>query len=318
MAKYVAPDVRAKRKRQKKARRMAMYACMAIFVLTVSFGIVKIIEHFTVDDKGPGLLENSGLQQPNTDIDKQGDDWNTFTGPVEQTINLGVVSPDITMIQVAENGRVDMSYFNDAVFMGDSLADGFRVYSESTGLSNTTALCLTQKSVTPRTFLQPGVTIDAGGGPIDPWAALEQRNPKKVYVTLGTNALMSMEPEEFIESYYKFIRLLKEKAPNALIYVTTITPTTASTARSKPQLSFERIYRANQLIAKMCNEEGLALINLYDVFKAEGTVYMREEIAASDGYHLTPTGYREWLEYLISHTVYSPDSPYIPGSPYVL
>jgi len=56
-------------------------------------------------------------------------------------------------------------------------------------------------------------------------------------------------------------------------------------------------------------------MNENEVFKnSEG--YLREEIARPDGYHLTPTGYKQWLEYLITHTVYDPASPYIPGSPY--
>ena len=313
----MAPEARERRRKQQKARRLAMYSTMVVFVLVVSFGIVKVIEMFSADEGEVPLLDGSTLQQPNTDVEKQGEDWDTFTGPVENTINLEVVIPEINMIQVAENGRVDISYFNDAIFMGDSLADGFRVYSGSGSLDlrNTAATYITRQSLTPRSFTQPGAMIDVGDGPIDPWATVEQKNPGKVYVTLGTNALMSMDPQEFIDSYYVFIDMLKEKAPNAVIYVTTITPTTGWKAREEPRLSFDRIYQANQLIAKMCNEKDLALINLYDVLKSDSG-YLREEIARSDGYHLTPTGYQESLDYLITHTVYNPSSPYIPGSPY--
>ena len=240
----------------------------------------------------------------------------SLSGYTEQE-KLSIARSYLIRRQVAENGRVDISYFNDAIFMGDSLADGFRVYSGSGSLDlrNTAATYITRQSLTPRSFTQPGAMIDVGDGPIDPWATVEQKNPGKVYVTLGTNALMSMDPQEFIDSYYVFIDMLKEKAPNAVIYVTTITPTTGWKAREEPRLSFDRIYQANQLIAKMCNEKGLALINLYDVLKSDSG-YLREEIARSDGYHLTPTGYQEWLDYLITHTVYNPSSPYIPGSPY--
>lgn len=296
-----------------------MYATMAVFVLVVSFGIVKVIEFFTAD-KGNDvpLLSGDTIQQPNTDIDKQGDDWDSFTGPVQQTINLGVVEPDITMIQVPENGRVDTSYFADAVFIGDSLADGFRAYSSVLPIGNSGATYLTAKSITPRTFLQPGVMINVEGtGPVDPWVCIDQIKPGKIYVTLGTNALnvASSTPEDIIESYYQFVDKLREYAPDAIIYITTVTPTTAETSRARPLLGFDRIYRINQLIAKMCNEKGLALINLYDVLKSDSG-YLIEEIAQADGIHIKPSGYDIWTEYLITHTVYSPTSPYIPGSPY--
>ena len=317
MAKYVADSNKAKRRKQRRAKRYAMLATMAIFVLVLSFGIVKVIEHFSTDGKDVPMLNPE--QQPNTDVDKQAEDYDTFTGPVQQTINLGVVTPEINMIQVAENGRVDISYFSDAVFMGDSLADGFRVYASSTlGLDNGSTRFLTRPSLSPSSFTQPGAMIDFGGGPIDPWRTLEQINPGKVYVTIGTNALNSgMDIDTVIKGYQLMVEKIKQYAPNAVIYITTITPTAATIQDSKPNISIDRIYRANQGIARMCNENGLALINLYDVFKSSSG-YMREDICAADGIHLTPSGYLEWLDYLITHTVYNPNSPYIQGSPYAM
>ncbi len=313
MAKYVAPDGRYKRRKQQKARRMAMYSTIVLSILVVSFGIVKVIELFAKDEEDIPLLDDTqqSEQQPVTNIPQ-----NTFTmGPYLADLENSMVDPDIDVLRATPNGRVEISYFDDAMFLGDSLRDGFKVYTTSLELKNSGAVYLTQKSTSPRTFLMPGAQVDAGAGLIDVWATIEQRQPGKMYITLGTNALMGMEPEAFIETYRQLIDKIREYTPNTLIYVTTITPTTHKTAIQKPQLSFDRIYRANNLIADMCNEKNLVLINLYEVMKtSEG--YLREEIAAGDGIHLTPTGYKQWLDYLISHTAYSPDSPYIPGSPY--
>lgn len=311
MAKYVAPDGKYKRKKQQKAKRMAMYATMAVFVLLVSFGIVKVIELFSREEEKIPLLDNTDKQEQQTDNITA-----AYTiGPQLKDLESDIINPDIDVLRVTKNGRVNISYFDDAMFLGDSLADGFKVYTKALDLKNSTAVYLTQKSTTPRTFLQPGAQVDAGEGLIDVWATIEQRQPGKMYITLGTNALMAMEPEAFVESYEQLIDKIRQYTPNTLIYVTTITPTTVSTAETKTQLSFDRIYRANNLLAKMCNEKGCALINLYEVLKTSSG-YLREEIAAYDGIHLTPTGYKEWLDYLVTHTVYDPSSPYIPGSPY--
>ena len=284
---------------------------MAAFVVLASVGIVKGIEFLSgKGGKNGGDINNSsaykGSQKPNTEITVKGK-WSEVTGPVEKTINLNMLTPEPAMMQVAQENNVDLSYFDNAVFMGDSLADGFRVYRESTGLNK--SMFLTAKSTTPRSFTQGGfITIDKE--PIHAFTAVEQINPGKVYVTLGTNALMSMEPQDFIDSYYEFIHILKEKAPNALIYVTSIPPTTATKSASEPRLDIFRIYETNRLIAKMCMDEGISYVNLYEVLKS-GSGYLKEDIAAPDGIHLTPTGYKMWADYLINHTVYNPANPYL-------
>ncbi len=315
MSKYKAPaGSRYDRRKQQKNRRMAMYSTIAVFVLVLSFGIVKVIERFSGEEEDTPLLDNT--RQHEQQVEKNEKKEKKYKmGPKASDLEKDIINPDIDVLAVTKNGRVDISYFDDAMFLGDSLADGFKVYASSLALKNSGAVYLTQKSTTPRTFLQPGAMVDAGRGPIDVWATIEQRQPGKMYITLGTNALMAMDPQAFADSYAQLIDKVREYTPDTLIYVTTITPTTASTANTKTQLSFDRIYQANQLIADMCNEKGCALINLYDVLK-NSSGYLREEISAYDGIHLTPTGYKEWLEYLITHTVYDSDAPYVAGSPY--
>ena len=312
MAKYTTPEEKLRYRKQQKRRKTLMYSCVAVFVLVCSFIIVQAVEFLAggvtriVTDIMPGRK----IQTANTDITKQASSWYKFDGEVATTINTDDYLPEISMVQVMENGRVDSSYFDDAIFLGDSLADGFKVYSRSLELKNSNAKYLTQKSTSPRTFLQPGVHVDAGEGPVDVWAVIQRLQPGKMYITLGTNALMGMSPEDFIATYYQLIDKIRRTSPDTQIYVTTITPVTAWKSRSEPRLSFDRIYRSNQLIAKMCVDKNLALINLYDVLKSSSG-YLREDIAAGDGYHLTPRGYQQWLDYLFTHTVYNPNNKYV-------
>lgn len=317
MAKYT-PEELKRRKRRRKRKKMMRLAMMGVFVVALAFGMVKVVEKMiipadkTVDTQPEHTAVH--IQQPNTNISKQMETWYGYTGDVAQTINLENTIPEIDMVRVPESDPVAINYFDDVVFLGDSLADGFKVYNTSLSLKDSKAVYLTQKSTSPRTFLQPGVKIDAGAGLVDVWAVIEQRQPGKMYITLGTNALMAMEPSEFITSYYQLVEKIRSVSPDTTIYITTIPPTSKDYAAKESRLSKERILEANQLIAKMCTEKNLSLISLYDV-AAGRDGYLREEIN-SDGIHMTPDGYRQWLNYLIEHTVYSPDSPYIPGSPY--
>ena len=315
MAKYVDQQARnrARKRKQKKARRMAMYSCIVLFVLVVSFVITQVIQFFTREEDHQPLLDNPGNTQ--TELTDTPSPVDYAVGPHISDLSLPLVQPDISHTQATANGRVDVGYFDDAVFMGDSLADGFKDYAAWMSLKGRGTLYLTQRSMTPRSFMQPGAMVDAGdAGVVDVWATIADRQPGKMYITLGTNALMAMDPAEFIESYYQLVAKIRQTSPNTTIYITTIPPTSSAYAAKEERLSKERIQQANDLIAKMCREENLALINLYDVVMgADG--YLNEEIN-SDGIHMTPEGYKMWLNYLIEHTVYSPDSPYIPGSPY--
>ena len=315
MAKYVDQQARnrARKRKQKKARRMAMYSCIVLFVLVVSFVITQVIQFFTREEDHQPLLDNPGNTQTELTDTPSPEDY--AVGPHISDLSLPLVQPDISHTQATANGRVDVGYFDDAIFMGDSLADGFKDYAAWMSLKGRGTLYLTQRSMTPRSFMQPGAMVDAGdAGVVDVWATIADRQPGKMYITLGTNALMAMDPAEFIESYYQLVAKIRQTSPNTTIYITTIPPTSSAYAAKEERLSKERIQQANDLIAKMCREENLALINLYDVVMgADG--YLNEDIN-SDGIHMTPEGYKMWLNYLIEHTVYSPDSPYIPGSPY--
>ena len=312
MAKYRTPEEKARYRKQQKRRKMLMYSCIIAFVAVCSFIIVQVVEFLagSVTKVTANLTSNTTIQTANMDITKQAKSWYNYDGEVTRTINTDDFIPDIAMVQVVENGRVDASYFDDAIFLGDSLADGFKVYSRSLDLRDSGAKYLTQKSTSPRTFLQPGVHVDAGEGPVDVWAVIERLQPGKMYITLGTNALMAMTPEDFIATYYQLIDKIRRTSPDTQIYVTTVTPVSAWKSTAEPRLSFDRIYRSNQLIAKMCVEKNLALINLYDVLKSSSG-YLREDIAAKDGIHLSPTGYREWLDYLFTHAVYNPNNKYV-------
>ena len=80
MAKYLSPEARKKRARRRNARKLAMYASLAVFVLVLSYGIVALIEAFTPDDEPqPELLQPTpaGDMQPNTEVEK--DSYITIT-----------------------------------------------------------------------------------------------------------------------------------------------------------------------------------------------------------------------------------------------
>ncbi len=309
MRKYVSDETLKKRRKLRKRKRNLRIATLILFIGVVVYAGFNLASNvFLENDKAdtPEIIEPSknSILETNTSIAP------LVAGDVP-TINLSYQSFDFRMVQVQQSDMVDLSYFDDAVFVGDSLADGFRVYKDSTQITNSTHI--TAVSTTPRSFLDGGyirVYNDEGvKEQVVGFEAIQNANPGKIYITLGTNALHSnITDDEFIDSYYQFIDQLRTYLPETQIYITSIPPVAAYKLDTYPGLNPERVYNINVRIAKMCYEKNLAFINLYEVLQSDSG-YLREDIAASDGLHLTGEGYAEWANYLRTHTVYNTSNP---------
>ncbi len=303
--------------RKRKQNKFTKNILALILVLAVAFGVYKFIDTSSLFSTDPGEeaqeILNGSLLTTNKDI-QPAEDIRDFEGDIVKTVNLEYKSFIPEMVQVPKNDPVDNSYFDDAVFVGDSLADGFRVYKTTSIQLSDSYTCITAISTTPASFSEGNyVRIYDNAGAVQTvhaLTAIQQANPGKIYITLGTNALNVMSDEEFINSYYLFIDQLRTYLPETLIYVTSIPPATAVKVANDSDYALDRVYNINTQIAKMCDEKNLAFLNLQEVLKSSSG-YLREEIASPDGLHLTPEGYYEWGEYLRTHTIYNPLNPYI-------
>ena len=322
MAKYLSPEARARRARRRKARKLAMYATMAVFVLVLSYGIVAVIELFSPESEDtPELLNpvSDSQLQPNDSVESEGE-WYTRVGPVQQTINeFEVISPDHRMFQLPENGSVDLSYFEDAVFVGDSLTEGLRIYTSIENSVANVAKFVSAKSQTPKSFLEGVIIFENNYRPTQNGVeAIVSENPKKVYITLGTNALTFMNRDQLMYYYDQFLTTLKEQLPDTIFYVCSITPTTVQEASQRPVFTYDNIYAANNLIAQMASAKGMHYINLHEALAGEDGYLNPDYVGDYDGIHLKPSAYSIWIQYLMTHTVHRADNPYIPGSPYYM
>ena len=298
-----------------------MYATLAVFVLVLSYGIVAVIEFFSTEvETTPELLDPvvSTDMQPNTSVESEGE-WYTRVGPVQQTINeFEVISPDHRMFQLPENGSVDLSYFEDAVFVGDSLTEGLREYASIENAIANIATFVSAKNQTPKSFLEGVIIFPDGYRPTQNGVeAIVSENPGKVYITLGTNALTFMNRDQLMYYYEQLLTTLQDQLPDTIFYVCSITPTTVQEASRRNVFTYDNIYAANNLIAQLASQKGMHYINLHEILAGEDG-YLNPEYAYSDGIHLRPDAYSIWIQYLMSHTVHRADNPYIPGNPYYL
>lgn len=232
-------------------------------------------------------------------------------GPVyQENWTMRTVSTD--WVRLPENGRVDMSYFNDVLFVGDSLTQGFTTYT-SNGFEN--AKFAAYIGAGPKTFIDGTVVKDTGES-VRPLDEVIAANAKKVYILLGTNALETMSDEGFLQYYGQMLDLFNQNLPtDTIFYVQSIPPATAERIAENEKFALERVQGLNQQIAKLAYDRGMYFLDLYEAL-ADDTGALSAAYSAGDGLHLNADGYGAWREYLITHTVYRPGVLYVPGSPY--
>ncbi len=229
--------------------------------------------------------------------------WNTLT-PAEQTINkIDKISPDMHMFSLPTSRPVTMAYFDNAIFIGDSITQGLQIYGDY-GIPN--ASYCAYKSISPKQVFDGSVQTNAAGHQEVPMEVIMASEPKKVYVLLGTNSIVAMDDESLLAYYDAMLNALQEQLPaDVIFYVQSITPVRPGIAR----LPQDRITNFNHTLARLAQQHSMHFINLNEVLAGDDG-HLRAEFAGSDGYHLSPDGYKAWVGYLTRHTVHRNDNPY--------
>ncbi len=197
-------------------------------------------------------------------------------------------------------GRAD-DYFRDALFIGDSVTQGFGVYPEYKDWMRVCAY----KGIGPQNVLQNMVGQRPDNTPIEMWDDIKtQQGVANIYVLFGANALLAQSDEAFLKYYGDLLDLLRGHFPNVPIYVQSLTPTTQAYGQRRPALARDHLCAVNEAVAQMAASRGMYYVDLWEAL-ADTEGYLREELSG-DGLHLHDGGkYRPWLDYLASHTVYS-------------
>lgn len=197
---------------------------------------------------------------------------------------------------VPESEAVEDTYFEDAVFLGDSRTEGFHLYS---GLETGTyfyAVGATVESVFTR-----DVWPADGEEKIPLLDALAETECGKVYLMLGVNELGWSKTETFHDQYAKVIDRIREDHPKAEIVLQTILPVSAKQDAKGSYVNNERILAYNQVIRTLAEEKDCALVDVAEALTGEDGCLPGE--LNFDGVHLNPAGCRIWLEYLRTHSL---------------
>lgn len=197
---------------------------------------------------------------------------------------------------IPERETVEIDYFADAAFVGDSRSEGFYLYGVKRGknlsASGLSVFNLKQK----KSFSLNGTKRTA----LDVLSAGEYT---KIYLGFGVNELGYINADAFYEAYCETIDAVRACQPTAVVYVQTMAPVNESRVAAtggKKHLNNDRVRLYNDLIRKAAAEKCVPLLDVYALFAVDGSLPAE---ASRDGVHLSGDYCRKQLEYLKTHTV---------------
>ena len=225
--------------------------------------------------------------------------WNTgerIGGP-----RTGVTDADARILAAPANGRVSDDYFRDALFIGDSVTQGFGAYDPYKDWMRVCAY----KGVNPQMILENYVGKRPDETEIEMWDDINiQQDVANIYILFGANALLQQSDEAFLKYYSDLLDKVSARFPTVPIYVQSLTPTTQERGQRQPNLARDHLKEVNNAVAQMAVSKGMIYIDLWEAL-ADENGYLRADLSG-DGLHLRDgSKYRVWLDYLATHTVYS-------------
>ena len=181
---------------------------------------------------------------------------------------------------------VDESWFDDALFIGDSHIEGFADYA---GLRNATFYYkrgLDIWSVMKKAVVNGKQTIPQ---------ALSTRRFAKIYIMLGINEIGCGTTESYAEQYASVVAQLRELQPDALIYIQSIFHTSQKKSDTTVYNN-DTINARNEAISRIADGEHVFYLDCNAVFDDENGALT--PAYSGDGVHVKAPYYTMWRDYL--------------------
>lgn len=187
---------------------------------------------------------------------------------------------------------VDESYFDDAMFIGDSRTVGLRDYTDLS--EHADFYCET--SLTIYKVLKDDFR---GKGTVE--EALANHDYGKIYIMVGINELGRGTTEDYMEEYTKVIDTLHELEPEAKIFIQGVVRVSGEKSSSDAIFNNGNINARNNAIATLADNQQIFYIDVNDkVCDEEGNLISDYTF---DQIHLQAIYYELWKEFLLAHGV---------------
>lgn len=191
--------------------------------------------------------------------------------------------------------RVEDSYFDDAVFIGNSIV-GLQMLAGS--IQNATYYC--KASLQVESYFTEPINIQNGQKAPLP-EALQLYQYKKAYLMLGVNEMSWPNWDAVIDLFDQVIKNIKETQPDAIIYVQSVLPVEMALDRAGYIPNNKLVQKINAAILELCEENEVWFLNVAEsIYDHEGAL---PADSTKDGTHFGGDIIALWDEYLRTHAI---------------
>lgn len=187
----------------------------------------------------------------------------------------------------------DKSYFDDALFIGDSRTVGIESFSM---LQNATYFAAEGMNVYH--IAEDSIKVK-GYGNITLPKLLDSKKFGKVYIMLGLNEI-GYRFDSVMKEYKKTVDLVRKKQPDALIYIEANQHVTAKESGRDPEVTNERIDKLNSLMKELADGKKSFYIDVNEFFDDESGALGAKY--TYDGVHVMANYYNDWAKWLLTKT----------------
>ena len=195
-----------------------------------------------------------------------------------------------------ETEAVEDTYFDGAVFLGDSRTEGLSLYSGLKTGYFYTAVGATVESV----FSKKNFETE-GGEKVPLLDAVAEQDCDKIYIMLGINKLGWSKVKTFHDQYAKLVDRVRADHPEAKIVLQSIPPVSAKQEAKKTYVNNARIAEYNGVIQALAEEKECYFLDVAACLTGGDGLLPKD--LNFDGIHLNPAGCKVWLNYLRTHSL---------------
>ena len=202
--------------------------------------------------------------------------------------------------EMLDSGRFD-AYFDDAVFVGDSITESLRNYciaqqrDDEDFMGNAQFLAAVSMSVRmassdSRTLLQ------YRGNAVSVTEGFLKMGAGQVFIMLGVNDYAGKYPDATLAYFDTLIDAIQEKCERIEIVIQSVTPVTKRFCQER-QITIEEWNGFNVLLEQLCEEKGVQFLSFAELLMdAEG--YLADDMTGDGMFHLTPAANAVWIRAL--------------------
>lgn len=219
------------------------------------------------------------------------------SGEAAGTGTPAAVLPAVTTAPTPVFTAVDASYFDDALFIGDSRTEGLALYGSLTHADFFSSVGLSIYTVTEKAAGNPNL-----GESMTLSQKLAGKQYGKVYIMLGLNELGTGSTESWAQTYSDVVAQIRQAQPNATIYLESILVVAASQDDPNGAINNATVNARNQALEALANpQQNIYYLNVNEVVSdANGCL---DASLTSDGIHLLGNSLSLWENYLKQHAI---------------